>query len=325
MNSGPIRVSHEWAKLREVIVGIPFYRIPSPLPEERQPGVGDALWRKVKAREGQTMQRAMANEYARCAAQMDGVAELLQTHGVVVHRVPEFAPGEEDYLAAAYSEAIQFFPRDPLLVVDDMVIELCNRDARRRRERAPLHRLLAARRGVGHEQLRTMAFPEPAESEDDPWPYLEGGDCLVLGDEVLVGVRSRGSNRRGVEWLQACLGKTRRVTPVRLADDFAHLDLALGLVRPGLGIICRAAILDELPAALADWQWVEITRDEALVGMAANGLALDRHSYLLPEQAGRVAAELEAHGSRVLRVAFDTVTAFRGGLRCWSHPLVRWD
>src|SRR5687768_6662796 len=171
-----LRVTHEWASLREVIVGRPFYRIPSPFPDELMDGVSVALWRKVKAREGQTLETAMPGEYLRCAAQMDAVVRLLEGDGVKVHRVPAFAQGEEDYLRASHSESMQFFPRDPILVVDDHVIELCLRDGRRRRERAPLHRLLGERCGSAPMKLRTMDFPDPPESEAEPWPYLEGGD-----------------------------------------------------------------------------------------------------------------------------------------------------
>jgi glycine amidinotransferase len=317
------RVTCEWARLREVIVGRPFYRIPAPFPAELVEGVPEALWRKVKAREGQTMETAMPAEYLRCADQIDAVVRLLEREGVKVHRVPAFAAGEEDYLRASHSESMQFFPRDPILVVDDHVVELCLRDGRRRRERTPLRRLLDER--CPATVLATMEFPDPPESEEEPWPYLEGGDCLVLDDEVLVGVGSRGSNAMGADWLQKTLGESRRVTQVALSADFPHLDLALGFVRPGLGIVCREALPQGLPHSLKRWEWLEISRDDALVAMAANGMPLDARRYLLPAQAHRVAHELTVRGCAVTPLPFDTVTAFKGGLRCWSHPLARWD
>jgi glycine amidinotransferase len=312
-----------------VIVGRPFYRIPAPFPDELAEGVSVALWRKVKAREGQTMETAMPAEYLRCAAQIDAVVRLLEREGVKVHRVPAFAPGEEDYLRASHSESMQFFPRDPILVVDDHVVELCLRDGRRRRERAPLRRLLDERCApttmATTATTATMDFPDPPESEEEPWPYLEGGDCLVLDDEVLVGVGSRGSNAMGADWLQKTLEESRRVTQVTLSADFPHLDLALGFVRAGLGIVCREALPEGLPRSLKHWEWIEISREEALVAMAANGMPLDARRFLLPAQANRVAHELTERGCAVTQLPFDTVTAFKGGLRCWSHPLARWD
>jgi glycine amidinotransferase len=318
-----VRVDAEWATLREVVVGRPFYRIPKPFPEDRREGVDDALWMKVKAREGQTMRVAMPREYRRCATQMDRVVDLLAAEGVRVHRVPRFAPAEEAFLAVEYPESIQFFPRDPVLVAGHHVVELCLRDARRRRERAPWRRLLR-HRGIAGAVL-TMPFPEPPEREDDPWAYLEGGDCLVNGDEILVGRRPNGSSAEGVDWLRDALRDSHRVTPVPLATDFAHLDLALSLVRPGLGIVCREALPEGLPASLRGWNWIEVTRDEALRDMATNGLQLDARRIVMPARATRVSEVLIAVGHIVIPVEFDTVTAFNGGLRCWSHPLARWD
>jgi glycine amidinotransferase len=319
-----IRVDSEWATLREVVVGIPFYRIPKPYPAQREAGAPEALWRKVKAREGQTMEEAMPSDYRRCAAQMDGVVRLLQGAGVRVHRTPAFARGEEEYLSAAHPESIQFFPRDPLLVAGSRIVELCQRDGRRRRERAPLRRLLR-QRGVAPGAMRSMPFPSPAESEADPFAFAEGGDCLVMGDQILAGVRAGGTSDEGVAWLQAALGNSHRVTPVPLSTDFAHLDLALGLVRPGLGVVCREGLPEGLPASVRHWEWVELSRDEAHEEMAANLLPLGPSRVLLPERAGRVADELRRRGMDVVAVPFDTVTAFGGGLRCWSQPLARWD
>lgn len=317
-------VTHEWARLHEVIVGSAFYRIPKPLPELRREGVTEALWQKVKAREGMTMEAAMPTEHARCAAQIDAAVRVLETRGVIVHRVAAFEPQDEAFLAEADAESLQFFPRDPLLVAGERVIELTPRDVRRRRERAPLARMLRERFHHAPSVL-TMPLPVPPASVADPFPFLEGGDCLVNGAEVLVGVRRGGGNLEGVRWLQRALQGTHRVTPVALAAEYGHLDLALGLVRPGLGIVCSAGLPQGLPPSLRDWDWIEVSPHEARVNMATNGLPLHAGSLLLPSQAGRVADALEARGHEVIRVPFDCITQFGGGLRCWSQPLMRRD
>lgn len=317
------RVDAEWATLREVIIGRPFYRIPRPYPEALKAAAGEALWRKVKAREGQTLYQAMPREYRRCVAQMDAVVAVLEAAGVRVHRVPAFAGREEAFLAATHPESLLFFPRDPLLVVDGKLIELSLRDPHRRRERAPLRRLLR-RLGLAG-RLASMPWPEPPDSSADPFPFAEGGDCLINGDEILVGVRDMGSSESGARWLEAALGGSHRITRVALAGRFAHLDVALGLLRPGLGIVCHDGLPAGLPASLRDWEWIEISDAEARQQMAANVLSLDAHRVLLPQRAERVAGLLRARGFEVVTLPFDTVTAFGGGLRCWTQPLLRRD
>jgi N-dimethylarginine dimethylaminohydrolase len=250
---------------------------------------------------------------------------LLEANGVRVHRVPQFTPEEEDDGTAYQPESIQFFPRDPILVVDDRIIELCLRNGPHRRERAPLRRLFHELGVRVPASVRTMALPDPDGDDAESWPYLEGGDCLAYGDEVLVGVGARGSNAAGADWLQSTLGASLRVTQVRLSAAFAHLDLALALVRPGLGIVCPAALPDCLPLSLREWEWIEISRDEALLALAANGMPLDARHMLMPDQASRVAHELTKRGCEVTPIPFETVTAFHGGLRCWSHPVARYD
>lgn len=318
-----VRVTHEWARLREVIVGRPFYRLPKPFPEERKAHVSPELWAKVKAREGMTMQRAMPSEHARCAEQMDSVAALLKSRGIRVHRVPAFSGHEEDYLRERFSESLLFFPRDPLLVAGERVIELSVRDRRRRRERYPLRRLLE-RRGAAT-QLLSMPEPEPADSAADPWPFVEGGDCLVNGGEIYVGMREGSTNPEGIAWLQAALGTDWRVTPVALSPEFAHLDCTLCLVRPGLGLVCREGLPEGLPAALAGWHWIEVPLAEAQQHMATNGLQLDAGCIVLPAAARMTTRALRRAGQQVETLPFDTVTAFGGGMRCWSQPLARWD
>jgi N-dimethylarginine dimethylaminohydrolase len=155
-------------------------------------------------------------------------------------------------------------------------------------------------------------------------PFLDGGDCLLAGATVYVGVAPGGSTEAGVEWLRSTLGRRRRVESVRYVGDLAHLDCALGLVRPGLGIFCPEALPDGPPASLRGWRWIEVSGAEATSGLAANGLPLDAKTLLLPEGVDRVADALRTLGHRVETVPFDAVTPFGGGLRCWSQPLARW-
>lgn len=317
------RVDAEWATLREIVVGRPFYRIPKPYPEALAAEAGDALWRKVKAHEGQTLRAAMPRDFRRCSAQMNAIVGVLEAAGVRVHRVPAFVGGEEGYLAATHPESLLFFPRDPLLVAGGQVVELCQRDARRRRERAPLRRLLR-RLGLAAAAL-TMPLPMPPEFEGDPFAYVDGGDCLINGDEIMIGVRANGSSESGAAWLEQALSDSHRVTRVPLAGRFAHLDLALGLLRPGLGIVCRDGLPAGLPDSLRNWEWIDISDAEARRQMAANVLPLDAGRVLLPERAERLVAAVRARGHAVVTVPFDTVTAFGGGLRCWSQALARYD
>jgi N-dimethylarginine dimethylaminohydrolase len=215
-----------------------------------------------------------------------------------------------------------FFPRDPLLVVGSRVLELTVRDASRRRERLPLRRLLRRVLSGGPARVTAMPMAGRCASAGDGEAVLDGGDCLVAGPTLYVGVTGDREDQAGVVWLRRVLGRRRAVETVRCAEGF-HLDCALCLVRPGLGLFCPD-LIERPPASLARWTWIEVGREEAVAGLATNGLQLDARTLVLPEGVERVADALRARGHEVETVPFDAVTALVGGLRCWSQPLQRW-
>ena len=313
----------EWGRLREVIVGRPHYRIPDPLPEAWRRNVSSSLWKRLAAASGRTMAEAMPADYARCKTQMERVVRLLRGRGVRVHRVPPFRRSEEAWLAETHSESLLLFPRDPLLAVGGRLLELTTADPKRRRERLPLRRLVERIHPEAAGRVKSMPLPDPPDLRDGGRPALDGGDCLIAGRTVLVGVSKGGSNPAGVDWLRRVLGPRWQIHAVPFAAEFPHLDCALSLVRPGLGLFCPDALPQGPPEILSRWTWIEVGREDALAAMAVNGLALDASTLLLPESAGGVAEELRRHGHCVETVPFDTVTGFGGGLRCWSHPILR--
>ncbi len=230
----PPRVTHEWAQLRHVVVGRSHYRIPWLLPPEREGLVSQALWRKARRFQGMTLEEAMPTFFARCRAQMEQVVTLLRRKGVRVSRIPAFLDGEEAWLSATHSESLLLFPRDPMLVAGSVVLELNNADPRRRRERHPFRRLLRHRFPAALHRIVSMPFPDPPEHRGDDWPQLDGGDCLVVGRTVLVGISTQGSNPAGARWLRRTLGASWTVREVPYDEGFPHLGCALSLVRPGL-------------------------------------------------------------------------------------------
>jgi len=319
----PIRVTHEWARLREVVVGTPYYRIPQPFPARLKRRIGARTWQTIKAQEGERLADAFPQLHARMRGQIDHVVALLRRHGVTVHRVPRYRADEEPDRDSGGIGALQHFPRDPWLVAGGHIIELAMADVHRRRELLPLRRLLD--RALDTRRPRRLSMPGVLATNRGPAraPRLEGGDCLVCGREIFVGLSGRSSNRAGVAWLRAALGPDWRVTPVPLRRDVPHLDMALGLVRPGLGIRCPRLLPAGVPKSLADWEWIEASPEEALQRLATNILPLDARTTLIVAEAPRVADALDGRGQEVIAVPFSWVAFLGGGLRCWSHPLIR--
>ena len=88
---------------------------------------------------------------------MAAAVSELRRHGVIVHEVPPFIQGEDELAGEnAHIGSIQFFPRDPCLVVGNSLFELSLVNQYRRKEFGPLRRLLATRDGGADHEVLSM-------------------------------------------------------------------------------------------------------------------------------------------------------------------------
>lgn len=311
-------VHHEWGKLREVVIGISpaedfvvFY-------EESQRWLvppGDAFSRQHAGRRLIDIDAEWATRIER---QVDALAELVAREGVVVHR-PERLKGDERTFLAANGEGAQLFPRDGMIVVGNHVIDASIRLKCRQRERyglRPIIQQVVLQRGA-----RWSSVPLGSPGCVDG-PFLEGGDTLLNGYEVYVGISGCASDLAGADWLQALLGDSYRVIPVAMKSNVLHLDCALALIKPGLLVWCPEKLIDGLPRSLRDWDAIAVSRDEANL-LATNALVLEEGRAIVDAGNARVIEELRKRRIDVIPLPFDGPISTGGGLRCAHHPLLR--
>jgi N-dimethylarginine dimethylaminohydrolase len=309
---------HEWGKLREVVVGLSPAEDFVVFQEESQrwltPG-GAEFSRRHASRRLIDVDADLAKRIER---QVDALAELLAREGVTVHR-PERLRGEERTFMAPNGEGAQLFARDGMIVVADHVIDASLRLRCRQRERfglRPVVRRMVNERGA---RWSSVPFGSPAAVDG---PFLEGGDVLLNGRQVYVGMSGCASDMAGIDWLQALLGIDYRVIPVALRSNVLHLDCALGLIRPGLLVWCPQKLIDGLPTALRDWDRIEVSVEEATL-LATNGLVLEEGRVVVDADNQRVIGELRRRSIDVIPLAFDAPISLGGGLRCAHNPLLR--
>jgi glycine amidinotransferase len=309
---------HEWGTLREVVIGISpaedfviFHEesMRWQLPEEAEFSRKHAGQRLVD----------LDPEWAKIMErQVDALAERVGREGVTVHR-PDRLQGPERTFLAPEAQGAQLYVRDPMIVVGDHVIESSLRIQCRQRERFGLRA-----------HIQKVAYERGAKWSSVPlgWlngvdgPFLEGGDTLLNGHEVYVGMSGCASDMAGIDWLQALLGTRYRVIPVALKSDVLHLDCALALIRPGLLVWCPEKLIDGLPMSLRGWDAVVVTRDEAN-RLATNGLILEEGRMIVDSDNARVIAELRKRRMDIIPLPFDGPIRVGGGMRCAHHPLLR--
>ncbi len=309
---------HEWGKLREAVIGIGPREDLVVSWHETMRWLTPVAAALAKANAGKKLVDLKPELAQRIESQMEAFAELVAREGVVVHR-PQRLSGAERVFLAPNGEGGQLFPRDPMIVIGEHVIEASFRVQDRQREcfgLRPLIREAAFNRGA-HWTAAPMGSPTAADG-----PYLEGGDVLLNGREIYVGMSGCASDMLGIDWLQMLLGRAYKVVPVALRSNVLHLDCALALVKPGLLIFCPQKLVDGLPTALRSWERIEVSPDEATL-LATNGLILEEGRMIVDAGNARVIGELRKRRMDVIPLAFDGPIFTGGGMRCAHHPLWR--
>ncbi|MBL1078055.1 amidinotransferase [Nocardia sp. 2] len=322
-NSLQVRVESEFAPLRTVVVSQSEFHAPAradilghSMPVE--PGAVDIL----EAVWGKDFGEVYPDKQRRFEAEREELAAVLRRHGVEVLRPRLFTDVEKR--AAGDAGYANFFVRDPWFTVGDHVIEGVLQFPHRRMEVLPSRDLLWEH--VMPSDAHYTALPQPGLAplgHAGPGPFLEGGDVLVLGKHVFVGLSGMASNGIGYRWLAKYLRPFGfEVTPVRLPAHVLHLDCALSLVRDGLVIACPERLPDGLPAPLRGWEAIEVGEDEA-AAMATNGLPIDSATYITDPEFTRVGEQLAARGITVEYIDFSVSRLFGGAFRCSTQPLLR--
>jgi len=311
-------VHHEWGKLSEVVIGISpaeefvvFY-------EDSQRWLvppGDAFSR---AHAGRRLIDIDPERARRIEHQIDALAELVAREGVTVHR-PQRLHGEERTFMAPNGEGAQLFARDAMIVIADHVIDASLRLRCRQRERYGLRPVIQQAMQQRGARWSSVPLGSPAGVDG---PFLEGGDTLLNGYEIYIGMSGCASDLAGADWLQALLGGKYRVVPVAMKSNVLHLDCALALIKPGLLIWCPEKLIDGLPMSLRGWDKIAVSIDEAN-RLATNVLVLEEGRVIVDADNGRVIDELRRQKVEVIPLPFDGPIAMGGGLRCAHHPLLR--
>ncbi|MEM8680738.1 MAG: arginine deiminase family protein, partial [Planctomycetota bacterium] len=323
-----IEVNYEWGTLKEVVCGIPYLLIPDVLPKSVYNYAPTEGIKFMEANLGKTLQEADPALYERTAAQMDTVVAILEKHGVQVHRLKQIDEAELKYLDNLMPPSvIQFFPRDPMIVIGNRFIEAELFFPVRRRECFGYRPVLAERLASSNAQHVSMPVAPPMPQDADggwgPGPFLEGGDTFLLGQDIYVGNTGNASNHAGIQWLQQYLGGDYRVHEIKLSKKFLHLDCCLALPREGLAIICREAFVDGIPEFLTDWELIDVSYEDAHERLGCNGLILDDKTMIMADSLPELAERVRKAGQEVIETPFDTVYQYGGAFRCWHHPLVR--
>ena len=143
-----IRVDAEWGCLEEAIVGDSRDVVIAEWHEPYHSTFGENVNDWYRRNGGTRLDAADPALAARMITQQDELARVLAAAGVVVHRVESLRGTADERFLTDSGEGMLTFPRDPVIVVDDIVIEASPKHRWRRRERYAIRPILERRMAV---------------------------------------------------------------------------------------------------------------------------------------------------------------------------------
>jgi N-dimethylarginine dimethylaminohydrolase len=316
----------DYGKLRQVVVGI-VDDLTLPPYSPALVHYNAELKQALIANDGKPLSigDAFPERFERTAEQLAELAAVYEKRGIEVLRARPYTEAEKDYLGSLQGGHSLLYPADPVYVLGNHYLEVNIRRAYRRKEVFPLRELvmpfIEADPAVRHVAMPTAQPFTP--SGEGPGPYLEGGDIMVCGRDLIVGESDIASNRAGTNWLKRYIepyGYT--VHPMPMQGELLHALGAMCILREGLLMAYLPALVEGLPEPLRDWEVIEITEQEAKT-FATVGVSLDDSTYVMPAGNNRVIEELDKRGIEPIAIPFDDVSFWGGSVRCSTLPLAR--
>jgi len=319
-------VYNEWDTLGRVIVGRTDDFM---FPEfdwvfENYQGISEEVKQGLRNSAGKTYREVDPDGYELTRAEQDNLASIMESNGVEVVRPTRASDEQRAACAVGYTA---MFERDNTFAVADEIINCFCRTRARRKNHPSLFDEIS--RIAAETQQIHISQPVPSMTtalEDESQPYLEGGDLFILGQDILVGHAGIATSYAGIDWLRQHLEpKGYRVHTVELSNDFIHLDCVFMTPRPGLAVICWDGLVEgksALPDFMHDWTYLEATQHEA-EAMGCNGVNLAPNKTVIGEEHTRIIDLLEAAGVDLVKIPYANASAFGGGPRCSTHPLLR--
>jgi len=316
----------EFGRLREVVVGSaeglhlpPFGKDLSHYNDELR----EALL--ANGNSPLNIQKHFPERWEATVEQMENVAATYEKFGVKVHRLRGYTETETKYLGHLQEGWSQLYPADPVFVIGKHYMEISIRRAYRRKEVFPLRDLIMPMIEANPD-AHYVAMPQSqpwTPSGDGPGPFLEGGDILIRGNDIMVGCGDLCSNMAGINWLKRYIerwGYTVHAMPIK--GPVLHALGIMCLLREGLLMAYMPALADGLPDQLKDWDMIELTHDE-MMNHATVGVSLDDRHYMIDPRFNRVMDELGRRGVEPVPTPCDQIGYWGGAIRCITLPLVR--
>jgi N-dimethylarginine dimethylaminohydrolase len=231
------------------------------------------------------------------------LVETLREEGVDVELLPPIE-----------SLPYQHATRDVGVVIGDTIVLSSLREEIRRAETQVTESILE-----GHEYGLRILKPKPEQG------FVEGGDVIVDGERLWVGIGSR-TDERGAEFLDLTFGRDFDIIPLRFGPIYTHLDTIFGALGQGHAILYEPAFESSALQRIREiYPSVISLTEEEQRSAGANVLCLSRNRLISIAENQSVNEQLLRLGYEVVTIPFSEVIKSGGSVRCDTLPVGRDD
>ncbi|MBY4603579.1 dimethylarginine dimethylaminohydrolase family protein [Bacillus rugosus] len=150
---------------------------------------------------------------------------------------------------------------------------------------------------------------------------IEGGDVIIDGDTVYVGISQR-TDMSAIGQLKEALPEYT-VVPVQLHEKFLHLDCVFNIVSESEALIYPQALEPEEVDMLAKrYDLIEVPEDEQFT-LGTNVLSIGSKTIISLPCNRHVNQQLSKRGYHIIEIDLSEIIKSGGSFRCCTMPLIR--
>ncbi|MFK3937332.1 dimethylarginine dimethylaminohydrolase family protein [Alkalihalobacillus sp. NPDC078783] len=150
---------------------------------------------------------------------------------------------------------------------------------------------------------------------------IEGGDVIIDGDHVYIGVSSRTCTEVVERIKEQHPDKT--VQPIHFNSSYLHLDCVFNPVSDSVALIYPEAIEPESVKILAShYSFIEVSKEEQF-SLAVNVLSLGENKIIVLPENKDTNDKLKQKGFELYEIPFSEIIKSGGSFRCVTMPLTR--
>ena len=148
--------------------------------------------------------------------------------------------------------------------------------------------------------------------------YLEGGDVLVDGKIIYIGIGER-TTMESVNFLKSVLDKNYTIIPLKLKPNFLHLDVVFTIIYPNLALIYKEGLEESSYKLLDKYDKIELTKKEQFE-LGTNVFVIDPNAIIINSNHKRIKEEIEKKITTI-SLKMEETRKLGGAFRCTTCPL----